>query len=120
MGWFTSSKTDFSWEELKDSEALRQYVEKSEQVPVLFFKHSTRCSISAMAKTRFEREWDLDLEKCICVYLDLIQYRPISNEMAELLKVVHQSPQAILVVNKEVLHHASHNAIDAQEFISFV
>lgn len=120
MGWFSSSKSSFPWEELTDSDSLNSFIEKSSDVPVLFFKHSTRCSISSMAKTRFEREWKVGPESCICVYLDLIQYRNVSNEMAELLRVVHQSPQAILVVDKQVVYHDSHNAINAKEITSFV
>lgn len=120
MSWFSSTKSAFSWEELTDSDTLKAYIEKSSEVPVLFFKHSTRCSISSMAKTRFEREWQVEPKRCICVYLDLIQYRNVSNEMAEFLRVVHQSPQAILVINKQVVYHDSHNAINAEEITSFV
>ena len=114
MGWFTSSKTDFSWEELKDSEALRQYVEKSEQVPVLFFKHSTRCSISSMALSRFEEKWDTN-EDCKLFFLDLLQFRPVSNLLADLTNVEHQSPQVIVLFNEEVIYTATHSAIDAKD-----
>ncbi|MBK8353527.1 MAG: DUF2847 family protein [Saprospirales bacterium] len=32
------------------------------------FKHSTRCSISTMAKNRVEREWNLDFPIFIQIY----------------------------------------------------
>ena len=60
------------------------------------FKHSTRCSISSMAKNRVERDWDLDFP---IYYLDLIQYRSISNLIAAKSGIEHQSPQLIVFQN---------------------
>ena len=67
------------------------------------------------AKSRFEKEWKLDNEVCQTYYLDLITFRPISNEIAEKTGVEHQSPQVIVLKNKEVIYQASHNGIDANE-----
>ena len=47
-----------NWQQLTDMNQLEQLKEQSFQAPVLFFKHSTRCSISTMVLNRFEREWD--------------------------------------------------------------
>lgn len=120
MGWFSSSRSDFPWVELTHEDQLKELLEQTAEKPVLFFKHSTRCSISSMAKTRFEREWKGDPEACTCVYLDLIAHRDVSNALAEILSVTHQSPQTILVRNHEVIHTASHNGIDAQEISQFI
>jgi bacillithiol system protein YtxJ len=114
MGFFSSSKkTAFPWVELTSSEQLHDLIASSEQEPVLFFKHSTRCSISSMALSRFENNWNTAPEKCTCVYLDLIAYRALSNELEEITRVIHQSPQAILMNNKTVIYEATHSAIDA-------
>ncbi len=76
------------------------------------FKHSTRCSISSMAKSRLEREWNLELP---IYYLDLIQYRPISSLIAIKSGVEHQSPQLIVFQNGKPIYDASHSGIDIDE-----
>ena len=79
------------------------------------FKHSTRCSISSMAKNRVERDWDLDFP---IYYLDLIQYRSVSNLIAAKSGIEHQSPQLIVFQNGLPVYDASHNVIDANEIKS--
>ncbi|MBU3677911.1 MAG: DUF2847 family protein, partial [Chitinophagaceae bacterium] len=43
------------WINLTDIAQLDRVVEDSTHKPVLLFKHSTRCSISDMAKARLDR-----------------------------------------------------------------
>jgi len=81
---------------------------------VLIFKHSTRCPISSMAKNRLERAWDFDPERLPFYYLDLIRYRAISDRIAELYGVRHESPQILLIKNGQCIFHCSHTAISAE------
>jgi bacillithiol system protein YtxJ len=119
MGLFSSKqKAVFPWVELTSSEQLQELIQSSETKPVLLFKHSTRCSISSMALNRFETK--MNPEKCTCVYLDLIAYRSLSNEIEQLTKVQHQSPQAILISNHEVIYSATHSEIDASEIMNLL
>lgn len=120
MGLFRSSTPTFPWVELNSETQLQELIEQSTQLPVLLFKHSTRCSISSMAKSRFEKNWKANESQCVCVYLDLIAHRNISNLIESELKVTHQSPQAILLINKEVVYSASHNGIDAKEIATLI
>ena len=46
-------------------------------------------------------------------YLDLLEFRPISNEITTRFKIEHQSPQILLIKNGAVVYDASHSAIDA-------
>ena len=116
MGFFSfGSKSNFDWIELTSIEQLNEIIEQSTEKPVLLFKHSTRCSISSMAKSHFESEWKLSNDICPTYYLDLIEFRPVSNAIAEKTGVEHQSPQVIVLKNKEVIYQASHNGIDAKE-----
>jgi len=103
-----------NWIEVKTIEQVNDLINKSEAISVLFFKHSTRCSISIMAKDRIERNWNINTAEVIPVYLDLIQYRSISNYLAETLAVEHQSPQVILVKNKKAIYNESHNMIQVK------
>ena len=116
MSWF-SNKSAFPWIQLSTENTLDEIIELSFQKPVILFKHSTRCSISSMALSRFEREWDLS-QHVELFYLDLIAFRELSNEIARVLNVEHQSPQVLLLKNGGVIYNASHNGISAQEIKS--
>ena len=113
MGWF-SQKSNFPWLNLSNDKSIDDLIAESEIKPVLIFKHSTRCSISSMALSRFEREWNLNNEVSL-YYLDLISFRDFSNSIANTLLVIHQSPQVIVIKQKEVIYTDSHNGIDAKE-----
>mgnify|MGYP001158769216 CR=1 FL=1 len=106
-----------NWVQLTDLQQLEQIKEASFQTPVLFFKHSTRCSISVMALNRFEREWNNTTVNPY--FLDLLNYREVSNQIATLFEVEHQSPQVLLIKDGVCVYHASHNAIDAQVINEF-
>ena len=69
-----------NWLQLTDLQQLEQLKEASFQTPILFFKHSTRCSISVMSLNRFEREWNNTF--VIPYFLDLLNYRELSNQIA--------------------------------------
>lgn len=87
----------------------------SHSKPQVIFKHSTSCSISAMAKMRLEDDISNLTSEVDFHYLDLISYRNISNGIAETLDVHHESPQLILLHQGEVIHDASHFDISIEE-----
>ncbi|MDX1753218.1 bacillithiol system protein YtxJ [Salinimicrobium sediminis] len=104
------------WHALTESKQLEEIEEESEKMPVVVFKHSTRCGISRMVLNNFERSYDLPKDKKVKLYmLDLIANRNISNEVAERFKVRHESPQMIILKDRQVVHHASHQGIDLQD-----
>lgn len=110
MFWKKKEQKSIPWEELSEEAQLETINELSKTKPVLIFKHSTRCSISAMAKNRFEKGWE---EANVSIWLlDLIRYREISNKIAADYGVMHQSPQVLLIKNGECIYTATHNAID--------
>lgn len=81
----------------------------------LIFKHSTRCSVSMMAKRRFEMDWDAIPEGTALYFLDLISYRDISAQIAETFQVHHESPQILLIKDGDCVLDASHGDISAEE-----
>ncbi len=98
-----------NWTKLTDSQQLNDIVEESQQHPVLIFKHSTRCSISATSLSRVERQWKDELAGDLKpYYLDLIAYRPISSQIATQFGVAHESPQVLVIQNGVCTYHASH------------
>lgn len=116
MSWFSKNNDskEVGWIELDSIEKFNEAIDSSRDKPVVFFKHSTRCSISSMAMSRLEREWDLD-DQVDLYYLDLLRYREISNEIADRLTIEHQSPQLIMVKDGRVVYHASHNIIQVEK-----
>jgi len=106
------------WNICNTLDSLTTWLKASEQKPVLFFKHSTRCSISSMALSRLERKWDNAFEAQVSpVFIDLISFRAVSNQIAEKLAVTHQSPQVLLVKDGQCIYHASHGSIALEEII---
>jgi bacillithiol system protein YtxJ len=81
----------------------------------IIFKHSTRCSISLMAKKKLELESAVIPTDIPAYYLDLLNYREISNAITEVFQVPHQSPQILLINNGECIFEATHGEISAEE-----
>ncbi|MEQ9288789.1 MAG: bacillithiol system redox-active protein YtxJ [Cyclobacteriaceae bacterium] len=105
-----------NWNELSSMATLEEIKSKSFTQPVVIYKHSTRCSISSMALNRLERSWNAqEMEGTTIYFLDLIAHRDISNEIAQLFDVQHESPQVLLISGGECVYHASHMGISYRE-----
>ena len=105
----------FNWKVLENASQLDSILLESEQKPVLLFKHSTRCNISSVAKNRLETKWKFSENEIDAYYLDLLNHRDISNEIAERFSVHHESPQIILLSKGDVVLDASHLDINVDE-----
>lgn len=99
-----------TWTEIKTDTQLDTIKEESAKQPVLIFKHSTSCSISAMALSRMERNWS-DQLGVKPYYLDLLANRSISRKIENEFGIEHESPQVLLIRNGECVYDASHMAI---------
>ena len=104
-----------NWIELNSADQLNGIKELSKTRPQVIFKHSTRCSISSMAKNRLEKADQP--EQCDFYYLDLIKFRPVSDKIAVDFAVHHQSPQILLIKNMECVYDESHNGIQMDEIV---
>lgn len=96
------------WHEIQSVNDVETIIDRSRVIPCLILKHSTRCPISSMAKSRLEMGWNLDDTQVEAYYLDLIRYRAVSNHIADEFGVAHESPQALLIEDGKCTHHASH------------
>jgi bacillithiol system protein YtxJ len=54
-------------------------------------------------------------DKVTPYYLDLLEFRPISNEIAARFGVVHQSPQLILIKDGNAIYSATHSDIQVED-----
>jgi bacillithiol system protein YtxJ len=102
-----------NWIDLKNNSQIKEIIEKSKVKPQVIFKHSTRCSISAMAKGRLERS--IAPGNADFYFLDLITYRNISNQISSEFDVSHQSPQILVVKNGACIYDESHGSITMDE-----
>lgn len=72
-------------------------------------KHSLTCPISARAKQEYDR-YSLDTQ--IPMYTLYVQEaRDLSNTIADRYDVRHESPQALLFENNQVIWNTSHHDI---------
>ena len=113
------SVSKVGWRQLTDLGQLNEIIDLSTEKPVAIFKHSTRCSVSRMVLKQFENEFDLQ-DKVVPYFLDLLEHRAISNEIATRFEVQHQSPQLIVIKDGKAIYNASHESIDAGKLEQFV
>ena len=107
-----------NWKEFTNEDGLEAIKNKSNEKVQVIFKHSTRCSISTMAKSRLERATEPD--GIDFNYLDLIAHRNISAKIADEFNVEHASPQVLIIKNGECIYDESHNAIRMDDILEAV
>ena len=99
---------------LTSLEELDRWIELSHQRPVWIFKHSTRCGISASALEEFEGfAGEEGAEPVDWALIDVLSARQVSDELARRTGVRHETPQAFLLRDGEVVWHDSHWRIRA-------
>ena len=113
----TSSKADIfpfmNWIDLTSENQLKDIIASSYDRPQIIFKHSTRCSVSSIAFSRLKKSGHITNGDFF--YLDLLSYRQLSNKIAELFRVPHESPQILLIKNGECIYEESHLGITADD-----
>lgn len=107
--------SNINWIPLNNSDQLADIKERSKLKPQLIFKHSIRCGTSAVAKNRLERTTAPD--SIDFYYLDLINYRSVSNKVSEEFSIEHESPQVLLIRNGECVYDESHIGIRMEDII---
>ena len=107
-----------NWREFTSESALDDIKMRSAEKPQVIFKHSTRCSISSMAKSRLERAVAPDGIEFN--YLDLIAHRNVSARIAEVFDVEHASPQVLIIKDGACIYDESHSAINMDEIVEAV
>ena len=107
------------WITLNTVAQLNEIDEKSKTKTQVVFKHSTRCGISRMVMNQFVKAFDVDANVDL-YYLDLLNYRDVSNEVGYKFQILHESPQLIIVKNGVAVAHASHSAINEVDLEQFI
>ncbi|MDO5972040.1 bacillithiol system redox-active protein YtxJ [Flavivirga aquimarina] len=116
----TKEEKVIPWIPLNELPQLDLIDKKSATKTQVIFKHSTRCGISSMVMRQFVSSYNLTEKDLDLYYLDLINYREVSNEVGYKFQVMHESPQLLVIKNGVVVAHASHGAINEIDLNSFV
>lgn len=116
-GEIKEPKNQIPWKSLSSVKQLDEIITTSKTKPALIFKHSTRCGISRMVLSRFEESFNDNKDAVEFYYLDLLNYRSISDEVAARFQVFHQSPQLLVIKNGTCVAQGSHYSILEMEII---
>ena len=116
----TKEEKELPWIPLNELPQLDFIEKKSNTKTQVIFKHSTRCGISSMVMRQFVSHYHLTEKDLDLYYLDLLNYRDLSNEVGYKLQVIHESPQLIVIKSGVVVAHASHGAINEIDLNKFV
>src|SRR6185436_12762785 len=93
---------------ITDTKSLEDLTARSSEQPMVIFKHSLTCPISAAAYSQME---EFDGEVALVVVQSA---RALSTEIENLLGVAHESPQVIVLSKGQVAWNASHFKITAE------
>ncbi|HXM35950.1 MAG TPA: bacillithiol system redox-active protein YtxJ [Pyrinomonadaceae bacterium] len=93
------------FQRVENLKALQELLAQSAEKPVVIFKHSTTCSVSAGA---YEEMAAVGGEVAL---VDVQSARDISREIAMSTGVEHESPQVIILRNGKPVWHTSHWSI---------
>ena len=93
--------------ELRDVASLDDFLARSNGDPVIIFKHSDSCGISARAYTQMS-------ELANPVGLVTVQTaRAVSDELEKRMGLAHETPQVMIVSHGKVAWTASHGQVKA-------
>jgi monothiol bacilliredoxin len=90
-------------------EGLEELINNSNSRPVVIFKHSNSCPISAVAYREME---DMDGDVSL---IEVQSARDVSLEIASRTGVRHESPQVIVLRDGKAVWNASHFDVKARD-----
>ena len=93
--------------ELRDVAALDDFLARSNGDPVIIFKHSDSCGISARAYTQMS-----ELERPVGL-VTVQTARAVSDEIGKRMGLAHETPQVMIVSHGKVAWTASHGQVKA-------
>ena len=108
------------WLPLTSELQLERIEDRSKTKTQVIFKHSTRCGISSMVMNQFVANYELTAEDLDLYYLDLLNFRSVSNEVGYKFQVLHESPQLLVIKNGVVVAHESHGAINELDLSRYI
>jgi bacillithiol system protein YtxJ len=108
-----TSETQTNFAPVTDAGALDELVARSHDAPVVLFKHSTTCPISARAHHQMSKLAADNTAGQISLVV-VQSAREVSRRVVEQTGIRHESPQAIILRNGQAVWSASHFDITAE------
>lgn len=100
---------------LADIAALDAAIAESRERPVLLFKHSRTCGISCEAFEELHAHIAAHPDGAAYKLITVQSHRVVAEEVTSRLGIRHESPQAIVIRNGDVVWHGSHFRITADQ-----
>lgn len=100
---------------LNDADELDAAIEESRLRPVLLFKHSRSCGISAEALDEVMAHVDRSSSGASYKLITVQSHRRVSDHVTSRLGIRHETPQAILLRDGLPVWSASHFRVTAAE-----
>jgi bacillithiol system protein YtxJ len=98
----SKNSMDTTFVRFTDTHSLQELLNRSRERPVVIFKHSTTCPISASA---YREMAELEGEVAL---VELQRARDLSREIENSTGIEHESPQVIVLRNGKVVWNGSH------------
>ena len=98
---------------IDNHDALETLLTDSTKKPVIVFKHSNACSISARAYREMEKVDGVNI-------LEVQSARAVSNEFADVTGVRHETPQVVILRDGKAVWNASHFDVVADDVVKAV
>lgn len=93
-------------------QSCEDFIQQSQQEPIVIFKHSTRCPISSGANEEMQILTEDFQDKPVKFgRILVVEHRDVSLYCADRLGIKHESPQVIMIKNNEVMFNDSHHRI---------
>jgi bacillithiol system protein YtxJ len=102
--WFTMTN---GFNELRDVASLDDFLAQSNGNPVIIFKHSDSCGISARAYTQMS-----ELKRPVGL-VTVQTARAVSDEIGKRMGLAHETPQVMIISDGKVAWTASHGQVKA-------
>lgn len=116
----TKEEKQLPWLDVTELSQLKAIKEKSETKTQIIFKHSIRCGISRMVMNQFVKDFNFENGEVDLYYIDVINHRDVSNAVANIFDLVHESPQLLVVKNGLVVAHESHGSINSMDLKAYI
>lgn len=97
------------WINLTSEKDLNELINRSHEQPQIIYKHSLRCGTSYLVKENLE-DSAIPLNADFHL-LDLINNRALSNQVSEIFRIRHESPQVLVIKNGICVYSKAHIGI---------
>ena len=95
--------------ELNDAAALEEFLKRSQAAPVVLFKHSNSCGISARAYREMSQ-----LNGPVGI-ITVQRARDLSAEIERRFDLPHETPQVLIIRDDKAVWNASHSSVRARD-----